>query len=87
MVYTAIPSVKGQITIPPAISEKYKISKETPVLISDNNNGTILIKIMRMVDNDDIVYREGKNGVGISFKNGIDPQVLIDAINEIDGQS
>lgn len=85
MVYTAIPSIKGQITIPPAIREKYNIGKETPVLISDNNDGTLLIKIMRMVDHDNVVYREDENGIGLNFKNGIDPKVLIDAIKEIDG--
>lgn len=85
MNYTAIPSVKGQITIPPTIREKYGISKETPVIISDNNDGTIMIKVMKMVEHDDIAYREDKNGVGLSFKKGINPQVLIDAIKDIDG--
>lgn len=85
MNYTAIPSIKGQITIPPTIRAKYGINKETPVIISDNNNGTITLKIMKMVDHDDIAYREDKNGVGISFKKGISPQALIDAIKDIDG--
>lgn len=85
MNYTALPSIKGQITIPSEIREKYSISKETPILISDNNDGTILIRVMKMVDHDDIVYREDKNGIGLSFKNGIDPQKLIDTIKEIDG--
>ena len=85
MNYTAIPSVKGQITIPPPIREKYGIGKETPVIISDNNDGTIVIKIMKMVDHDDIVYREDENGVGLSFKRGINPQALINAIKDIDG--
>lgn len=85
MNYTAIPSMKGQITIPPAIRAKYGISKETPVIISDNNDGTIMIKVMQMVAHDDIAYREDKNGVGLSFKKGLSPQVLIDAIKDIDG--
>lgn len=85
MNYTAIPSIKGQITIPPTLRKKYGICKETPVIISDNNNGTITLKVMKMVDHDDIVYREDKNGTGLSFKNGVSPQVLIDAINDIDG--
>lgn len=85
MNYTAIPSVKGQITIPPAIREKYGISKGTPVVISDNNDGTIMIKVMKMVGHDDIAYREDEKGIGLSFKKGISPQVLIDAINDIDG--
>ncbi len=85
MNYTAIPSVKGQITIPPSIREKYGISKETPVIISDNNDGTIMLKIMKMVDYDGVEYREDKDGVGLSFNKGIDPQTLINAIKEIDG--
>lgn len=85
MTYTALPSIKGQITIPSEIREKYGIGKETPVLISDNNDGTIVIKVMRMIDHDDIIYREDKNGIGLSFKNGIDPQKLIDAVKKIDG--
>lgn len=85
MNYTAIPSIKGQITIPPTIREKYGISKETPVVISDNNDGTITIKVMKMVAHDDIAYREDEKGIGLSFKRGINPQVLIDAINDIDG--
>ncbi|MFH1284809.1 MAG: AbrB/MazE/SpoVT family DNA-binding domain-containing protein [Candidatus Peregrinibacteria bacterium] len=85
MNYTAIPSVKGQITIPSTIREKYGISKETPVIISDNNDGTIMIKVMKMVEHDDIAYREDENGVGLGFKRGINPQILIDAINDIDG--
>ena len=85
MTYTALPSIKGQITIPSEIRKKYGISKETPVLISDNNDGTIMIRIMSLVDHDDIVYTEGKDSVGITFKNGIDPQVLLKAIKKIDG--
>jgi bifunctional DNA-binding transcriptional regulator/antitoxin component of YhaV-PrlF toxin-antitoxin module len=85
MNYTAIPSIKGQITIPPAIRKKYAISKETPVIISDNNDGTITIKIMKMVEHDDIAYREDEKGIGLSFKRGVNPQILIDAIKELDG--
>lgn len=33
---------------------------------------------------DEIGYCENAKGWGLSFKNGIDPQVLINAIKEID---
>jgi len=84
MTHTVIPSIKGQITIPTKIRNKYKISKKTPIIISDNNNGTITLKIMKIVNHDDIVYREDEKMIGLNFKNGIDTQILIDAIKNID---
>lgn len=85
MNYTAIPSVKGQITIPSEIREKYGISKDTPVVITDTGKGVITIKVMRMVDSDAIEFFEEDNEISLNFKNGIDSQVLINAIEEIDG--
>jgi len=85
MNFTMLPSFKGQITIPALLREKYKIGKDTPIVIQDNDNGTMTIKIMKMVDQDDVVYREDEGGVGLSFKKGIDPRVLIKAIKDIDG--
>lgn len=85
MNYTTIPSVKGQITIPSEIRAKYKIGKNTPVIIEDQGKGIITLKIMRMVDNNEIEYYEDKGGFGLNFKKPIDPQVLIDAIKKIDG--
>lgn len=41
---------------------------------------------MRMIDNDDIEYYENEKEIGLKFKNGIDPQVLIEAIKKLDGQ-
>ena len=40
---------------------------------------------MKMIDHDEIEYYEDKNKFGIRFKNGIDPQRLINAIKKIDG--
>lgn len=82
MTYTAIPSIKGQITIPSAIRKKYNIGKETPVIIEDKGKGIIMLKIMRMVDNDSIEYYENEKEFGLNFKKGIDPQVLINAIKK-----
>ncbi|MBU0981666.1 AbrB/MazE/SpoVT family DNA-binding domain-containing protein [Patescibacteria group bacterium] len=85
MNYTAIPSVKGQITIPSDIREKYGICKDTPVVITDTGKGVITIKVMRMVDSDTIEFFENEKEIGLNFKNGIDPQALINAIEELDG--
>jgi bifunctional DNA-binding transcriptional regulator/antitoxin component of YhaV-PrlF toxin-antitoxin module len=85
MNYTTLPSYKGQITIPSVLRVKYKISKNTPIIIKDNEDGTMTMKVMEMTDPNDIIYREDENSIGLSFKNGIDPRVLIDAIKKIDG--
>jgi len=86
MTYTALPSIKGQITIPTAIREKYGIGKETPMIIEDKGRGMILIKIMRLVDHDDpIGVYENEKEHGITFKNGITPEAILKAIKKIDG--
>lgn len=85
MTYTSLPSVKGQVTLPPEIRTKYSISKETPLVIEDKGDGVITIKVMQMVDYNTVKYREDEKGVGLQFKNGIDPNVIIQAIDEIDG--
>lgn len=85
MPYTAIPSRKGQVTIPTAIREKYKISKETPLLIEDKGKGVLVFKVMHLIDHDAIEFYENDQEFGLMFKHGIDPQVLIDAVKKIDG--
>ena len=85
MNYTAIPSVKGQITIPAEIREKYAIGKNTPVVIEDKGQGIITLKIMRMIDHDDIEFYENEKEFGLNFKKPIDPKILINAIKKIDG--
>ena len=85
MSHTALPSVKGQITIPPAIREKYHISKNTPVLIEDKGNGIIALQVMNMVDQDTISYYENEKEFGLHFNKGIDPEILLKAIKKIDG--
>ena len=85
MTHTIIPSVKGQVTIPAEIRSKYKIDQNTPMIIEDKGKGLITIKIMQMVEHDAIEEYETEKEFGLRFKNGIDPQILIDAIKKIDG--
>jgi len=85
MVYTALPSIKGQITIPSELREKYNIGKSTPVVIQDQGGGVLIVKIMNLVDYDEIQYRENDKEIGVNFKKGIDPETLIKAIQDIDG--
>ena len=84
MNYAAIPSVKGQITIPSAIREKYGIGKETPVVIEDKGKGVITLRIMRMIDDDSVKYYENEEEVGLTFRKPVDPQLLIDEIKKLD---
>lgn len=85
MTYTTLPSIKGQVTIPVAIREKYEISKETPIVFEDTGNGVITMRIMRIVDHDTVEYYETDESFGLHFKHGIDPRVLMNAIKKIDG--
>ena len=85
MTYTALPSVKGQITIPSAIREKYNISKDTPVIIEDSGKGIITIKVMTMISHDSIEYYDDKKETGLNFKKGISPEKIINAIKKLDG--
>lgn len=85
MTKTAIPSVKGQVTIPVEIRAKYNITQQTPILIEDKGGGIIMMKIMRLAENDDVQYYENENELGLIFKRGIDPKIIADAIKKIDG--
>lgn len=85
MTYTALPSIKGQVTIPPALRKKYHISKETPLVIQDAGDGMIKIKVMRLIPDSLIQYYENEDEFGLRFKHGIDPALLVKAIKEIDG--
>lgn len=87
MNYTALPSVKGQITIPSPIREKYKMGKDTPVVIEDKGEGLITIKVMRMIDDKDVEYYETAKEFGLKFKNGVDPEIIAEAIKRIDEQN
>lgn len=85
MSQAVLPSIKGQITIPSVIREKYHISKSTPVLIEDKGHGIITLQVMSMVDQDTINYYENEKEFGLHFSKGIDPKILLKAIKKIDG--
>ncbi|KKQ71300.1 MAG: hypothetical protein UT33_C0010G0024 [Candidatus Peregrinibacteria bacterium GW2011_GWC2_39_14] len=85
MNYTALPSIKGQITIPVPIRTKYNIGKDTPVIIEDQGKGVITVKVMKMIDHKDIEYYENAKKVGLKFKNGVDPEIIAKAIKQANG--
>ena len=85
MTYTVIPSVKGQVTLPADLRSIYKIGKNTPIVIQDEGEGVITLRVMNMVPNNKIEYFENEEEFGLEFKDGVDPQLLIDAINEQNG--
>ncbi|MBT6069292.1 AbrB/MazE/SpoVT family DNA-binding domain-containing protein [Candidatus Peregrinibacteria bacterium] len=70
----------GQITLPKSWRKKFNtkhfVAKET-------ENGLL---IQPMIQDEDVVYYEDEGGCGLHFPKGIDPQILINAINEIDGE-
>lgn len=86
MEYTVLPSLKGQITLPPSIRKKYGIDKDTPLVIEDKGNGEIKVIVKKTVDHDFVQYYESGGGASLHFKKGVDPQVLIDLIKKMDGQ-
>lgn len=85
MTHTTLPSVKGQVTIPVEIREKYHIGKETPIVFEDKGDGIILLKVKQLIDHDAIQYYKNDKEFGLHFKHGIDPAVLQKAIKKIDG--
>lgn len=82
MTYTLLPSIKGQITLPSPLREKYAIGKDTPLVCEDDGNGIIKLLVKKMIDYDDILYVENEHGVSLTFKHGIDPRVLLDNLTE-----
>ena len=85
MTHTTLPSIKGQVTIPVEIREKYHISKETPLLIEDKGKGVIIMKVMRLAPHSEVEFYDTKKEFGLMFPHGINPDVLISAIKKIDG--
>ena len=82
MTYTLVPSIKGQITLPPAIRTKYNIGKNTPIIIEDKGDGVMNIKVMQLMDYGAVQYSENDTEVRLSFRKGIDPQVIINKLNK-----
>ncbi len=85
MTHTMLPTSKGQVTIPAALRKKYNINEKTPLTIEDVGEGNFTVKVMRMIPDDGVMFYEDKDGIGLHFKNGIDPAVLIKKLKEIDG--
>ncbi len=85
MSFTVIPTVKGQMIIPLKIRKKYNIGKSTPLIVEDQGDGVITIRVMEMVDQDVVQFYDNDDEFGLLFKNGIDPQVLIDEVKKADG--
>ena len=87
MKHTTLSTTKGQITIPAEIRKRYEISEETPLIVEDTGKGIITIKVMQMIEHNDIEYYEDGDSFGLHFEKGIDPQVLINAIKKMDEQN
>jgi len=83
--FTTLPTVKGGVTLPAKIRKKYHIGKTTPLRITDEGGGIIKITVMKMSDYDAIDYRETASSMNISFPKGIDPDVIIKKIEQLDG--
>lgn len=82
---TTLPTEKGQITIPVSMRKKYGITQHTPLIIEDTGKGIIRIRVMDVIAHDDITFFEDKKEMSLHFKKGINPELLIEAIKEIDG--
>jgi bifunctional DNA-binding transcriptional regulator/antitoxin component of YhaV-PrlF toxin-antitoxin module len=84
---TVLPSMKGQITLPPDIRRRYNISKDTPLVIKDNGKGRITITVNRLVayDQDVAEFYDTEKSKGINFKKPIKTSSLLDIICNLDG--
>ena len=71
----------GQITLPKAWRKKYK----TKHFIAEQTKQGLLIK--PILSGEDAVYYENEEGYGIVFPKGVDPQVIIDKMKEMDGSA
>lgn len=82
-----LPSLKGQITIPPEIRKRYNIGKDTPLVVKDNGNGKITITVNKMVayDQDLVEFYESENSFGVKFSKPIKASSLLSIIDKLDG--
>ena len=69
----------GQVTLPKAWREKFNTKH---FLAKETKQGLLIEPITETCEP---VYYEHNGSFGLVFPQGIDPQVLIDTINEIDG--
>ena len=49
MEHIAIPTIKGQVTIPRDLRLKYDISKKTPISFEDQGCGILVVKILEAI--------------------------------------
>jgi len=70
----------GQITLPKKWREQHKTSH----FVAEETAAGLLIKPLTTEQN--TVFYETKDGFGLYFEEGIDPQLLVDRIRELDGQ-
>lgn len=80
-----IPTVKGAITLPIKIRQKYDINQRTPLEIIDEGNGIIKVKVLKTKNYEDVILTETGKSIKLTFPKGIDPQELIKRIKELDG--
>jgi bifunctional DNA-binding transcriptional regulator/antitoxin component of YhaV-PrlF toxin-antitoxin module len=82
-----LPSLKGQITIPPEIRKRYNIGKDTPLVIKDNGNGKITITVNKMVAYNQalVEFYESENDFGLNFSKPIKASSLLSLIDKLDG--
>lgn len=84
---TVLPSVKGQITLPPSVRRRYNIGKDTPITITDDGKGKITLTIGKIVDlNDDLIeYYENEESFGVKFHKPINAKLLLKKFEKYDG--
>lgn len=69
----------GQITLPKAWRSQF----DTLHFIAEQTDKGLLIK--PIMPDEEVVYYENDESRGLFFPKGIDPQVIIDKMKEIDG--
>lgn len=70
----------GQITLPKSWRERFK----TKHFVAKETKKGLLIQ--PMLQDEDVIYYEDEGGCGLHFPKGVDPQILINMIEEIDGK-
>lgn len=70
----------GQITLP----KKWRNKFDTESFVAEETEKGLLIK--PILKDEDVVFYENKTEFGLHFPKGIDAQILIDKLKEIDGQ-
>jgi bifunctional DNA-binding transcriptional regulator/antitoxin component of YhaV-PrlF toxin-antitoxin module len=84
---TVLPSIKGQITLPPSVRKRYNIGKDTPITITDDGKGKITLTVGKIIDlNDDLIeYYENDKSFGLKFNKPISAGLLLKKFQDYDG--